>query len=128
MKLTLTKKLTVIALIGLFSQFSLAQDAGAALKDIADIVVSLNHFPSDADKAKLMVIADNGDFPQGVRDMATTVANISHSANAEGKEAMARIVANDQAPDRSKTLAGIIADLNHMASADAKSSLGNLFP
>ena len=128
MKTTLTRKLVAIALIGLFSQFSLAQDAGSALKEISDIVVSLNHFPSDADKAKLMVIADNDSLPQGVRDMATAISSFAHSANAEGKEAMARIIASDQAPDRAKTLAGVIADLNHTASADAKTSLAALFP
>ena len=128
MKITLIRNLVVIALIGLFSQFSLAQDAGAALKEISDIVVSLNHFPSDADKMKLMAISENGDLPQGVRDMATAVSTFAHSANAEGKEAMARIIANAEAPDRAKTLAGVIADLNHTASADAKTSLAGLFP
>jgi hypothetical protein len=128
MKITIIRKLMAIALIGLFSQFSLAQDAGAALKDIADIVASMNHFASDADKAKLMVIAENGSYPQGVRDMATTVTNIAHAANADGKDAMARIVASDQAPDSAKTLAGVIAGFNHMASAEEKSSLAALFP
>jgi len=121
-------KFLLIAVIGLFSQFSLAQDAGGALKEIADIVAAINHFPSDADKTKLMAISDNGNLPQGVRDMATAVASINHSANAEGKEAMARIAANDQAPDRAKTLAGIISDLNHTPSDEAKSTLAELFP
>ncbi len=128
MKITLIRKLVAIALIGLFSQFSLAQDAGVAVKDIADIVGSLNHFPSDEDKALLMMIAENDSYPQGVRDMATAVANFAHSTNAEGKEAMARIVANDQSPDRAKTLAGIIGGLTHTASDDEKSSLAELFP
>ncbi len=128
MKITLIRKLVAIALIGLFSQFSLAQDTGAAVKDIADIVGSLLHFPSDEDKAKLMMIAENESYPQGVRDMATAVSNIAHSTNAEGKEAMARIMESDQAPDRNKTLAGVIAGLTHSASDDEKSSLAELFP
>ena len=128
MKFTLTRKIMVIALIGLFSQFSLAQDAGMALKQIADIVVSLNHFPSDADKSTLMGISGNDSLPQGVRDMATAVSSFAHAANAEGKTAMAGIQANAQAPDRAKALAGIIADLNHTASADAKATLAELYP
>ncbi len=128
MKLAITRIIIVIALTGLFSQFSLAQDAGSALKQISDIVSSLNHFPSDGDKASLMTISDNESLPQGVRDMATAVASFGHSTNAEGKEAMARIMASDQAPDRAKSLAGIIADLNHTASADAKGTLAELFP
>ena len=42
MKITLIRKLVAVALIALFSQFSLAQDAGGAIenaeKQIADIV------------------------------------------------------------------------------------------
>ena len=45
MKFAITRKIMLIAVIGLFSQFSLAQDAGSALKQISDIVASLNHFP-----------------------------------------------------------------------------------
>ena len=121
-------KFLLIVVIGLFPQLSLAQGAGGVLKEIADIVASINHFPSDADKTKLMAISDNGNLPQGLRGMATAVATINHSTNAEGKEALARIAASDQAPDRAKALAGIISDLNHVPSDEAKSTLAELFP
>ncbi|MDD9889252.1 MAG: hypothetical protein OXU66_16110 [Gammaproteobacteria bacterium] len=125
---TLTRSLMVLMLGGLFSQAAMAQDAGTALKTIADIVSSLNHFPSDADKAALAEIQANDSLPQGVRDMANTVANISHSASDEGKEAMARIQANAGAPDSAKELAGIIANISHVASDDAKARLAELYP
>ena len=128
MKITLIRKLVAVALIALFSQFSLAQDAGGAIKQIADIVVSINHFPSDADKAALADIAGNDALPEGVRNMATAVSNISHAASAEGKAMMASIQANGEAPDRAKSLAGIIASLNHMPSDEAKATLAELFP
>ena len=53
MKFELTKKLLAVATIvsiGLFSQFSLAQD-DTDLNTIAGIVAGMNHFPSDAEKA-----------------------------------------------------------------------------
>ena len=129
MKFSLTRKLLVIALIGVFSQISLAQNPnGDALKQIADIVASINHFPSDADKATLMAISGNASLADGVRAMASAVHNISHAANAEDKAAMAGIQANAEAPDRAKALAGIIASVNHMASADDKATLAQLFP
>jgi hypothetical protein len=128
MKITLIRKLVAVALIALFSQFSLAQDAGGAIKQIADIVASINHFPSDADKAALADIAGNDALPEGVRNMATAVSNISHAASAEGKAMMAGIQANGEAPDRAKSLAGIIASLNHMPSDEAKATLAELFP
>ena len=128
MKFSLTKKIAAIALITVFSQLTLAQDNpnGAAFREIADIVVSLNHFPSDADKATLMAISSNDALAEPLREMATTVANISHAANAEGKEAMARIQAAE-VPDNGKALAGIIASLNHTASAEAKATIAAMF-
>ena len=128
MKTTLLKILSIAVLTGLFSQQALAQEPGGALKEIADIVASLNHFPSDSDKATLAEISGNENFPQGLRNMADAVANISHSATAEGKAALADIQASADAPDNAKALAGIIANLNHVASDEAKATLAELFP
>ena len=126
--MNLARKITIIAIVGLFSQFSMAQDNASAIKEVADIVASINHFPSDADKDRLMAISDDDSLFDGIRAMATAVSNIAHAANADGKAAMASLQANDQIPDRAKALAGIIGNMNHTASADAKATLGELFP
>ena len=123
----LTRKIMLIVLVGLFSQFTMADNASSA-KEIADIVASLNHFPSDADKEALMAISSDDSLGEGVRAMATAIATFAHSANDEGKAAMAMIQSNDEAPDRTKELAGIIAGITHTASADAKATLAELFP
>ena len=123
MKLSAIKKLTVFILISMFTQFSMAADNASAVSEIAGIVAGMNHFPSDADKTKLMAIAEDGMLAQGVRDMATTVANIQHFPNDEGKAAMARIMENEQAPEMAKTLASIIANFAHMVGADDKAKL-----
>ncbi|GJM14052.1 MAG: hypothetical protein DHS20C12_24550 [Pseudohongiella sp.] len=130
MKNTIMQKILLIAFLGLFSQFSAAQDAAtvAAAKQVADIVANLNHFPSDADKATLSEISGNSALPQRLRDMATAVSNIQHAATAEDKATMAEIQASDSAPDAAKALAGIIASINHVASPDAKAELAQLFP
>jgi hypothetical protein len=123
MKFTATIKILIFVLISLFTQFSMAADNGSALSDIAGVVAGMNHFPSDADKGKLMMLSEDDSLAQGIRDMASTVANIQHFANDEGKEAMARIIANEQAPDRAKTLARIIAGFLHIVSAEDKATL-----
>ena len=104
MRKTLVRALIAISLMGFFSQVLVAQDETyvPALKAVAEIVISMNHFPSDADKETLAKIAANETLPQSIRDMATTIINISHAANDEGKEAMARIQSNEDAPDRFK--------------------------
>lgn len=122
------RKIIIIAIVGLFSQFSMAQDNASAIKAVADIVASINHFPSDADKARLMAISGNDSLFEGIRAMATAVSNISHAANADGKAAMAALQAMDQLPDRAKALAGIIGSFNHMASDEGKATLAELFP
>ena len=129
MKITLIRNLVAMALFGLFTQGAVAQDGApmAALKEIATIVVSLEHFPTDADKMALAKIAGTEGLPQGVKDMATAVSGIEHAINAEGKAAMARIQANDQAPASAKTLAGLILGFNHMLGADDKMALAGLF-
>jgi len=131
MKLITPSRLIALLLAGLFSAGTLAQDTTppmTALAEIAGIVSSINHFPSDADKARLMVFAENENYPPGLRDMATTVASISHSATAEGREAMARVIADEQVPDSARELARIISDLNHTASDADKAKIEMLFP
>ncbi|MFT6329973.1 MAG: hypothetical protein ACJAYN_001908 [Bermanella sp.] len=130
MKLTLIKSFAAIALLGFFTQFSAAQDVTpmAAAKQIADIVASINHFPSDEDKAALAIISADNSLPQNVRDMATAVSTIAHSANDEGKIAMTRIQASDKAPDSAKSLAGMIANFNHMLSDEQKQKLAKIYP
>tara|TARA_B110000444_G_C18784323_1_gene569099 strand:+ start:1054 stop:1443 length:390 start_codon:yes stop_codon:yes gene_type:complete len=129
MKNKTLQQFLLIAAIGLFSQFSVAQDANsAAAKQIAYIVASINHFPSATDKTTLAAISGDMALAQGVRDMASAVSNIQHAPTADGKAAMTTIQGNDQAPDRVKDLAGIIAGFSHMASADAKAQLAELFP
>jgi len=123
MKIALTKKLAIAALAVLFTQFATADHHNpTAFREIAAIVASLNHFPSDADKAKLAEIVADESIAQDLRTMATTVANINHAATAEGKAAMATIQAGE-APDRGKALAGIIANLNHMPSDADKATI-----
>lgn len=121
MKVTLIRKVMAVAIIGCFSQFAMADNASSAT-EIAGIVLGMNHFPSDADKAKLMAIAADDSLADGVRTMATAVSNISHAATAEDKAALMALQ-ETQMPDRGKMLAGIIAGFNHMASADDKAKI-----
>jgi hypothetical protein len=127
MKLILIRRMIGIALlVGLFSQFAMADNA-SSVREIVGIVSTMNHFASDADKAKLMAIAADNSLAAPIRAMASAVSNIAHAANAEDKAAMASIVGNAQVPDPAKTLAGIIANFNHMASDDDKARLSASF-
>ncbi len=122
MKLTLLRNVILLGVLASFSQFVFADNASAQ-KTIAGVLHGLNHFPSDADKAALMAIAEDASVGRGYQALAAAVANISHSVTTEGKAVAARIMEAPQAPADLKTLARIVAQFNHTASAEAKATL-----
>ena len=123
------RKTLAITLIGVFSQASMAQnqEVTEALQEIASIVISINHFPSDENKTVLERISGNNNLPQGIRLIASSVSDIQHSPNEQGKHVMSQIQAASRAPDAIKSLAAIIANFNHTASDEEKASLALLF-
>ncbi len=130
MNLIRLKTLIVLASIGMFSHFAAAQSSAdsAAMKQIAQVVSNLNHFPSDDDFEILDSIIASSDVSNEVRMMADTVANIEHSANEEGKGAMESIAGNESLSEQARSLAVIIGNLTHTASAAAKEQLAAMFP
>ena len=122
MKLTLIKKIAALVLIGSVSQFAVADNATAA-KTIAGVLASMNHFPSDSDKAALREIAGDDGVGRGFRAIASAVANIQHTATDEDKDIMNRIIASERAADQAKVLAEIVLGISHVASDQAKAKL-----
>jgi protein-disulfide isomerase-like protein with CxxC motif len=122
MEVDILKKITAIVLIGLFSQFSMADQASAS-KAIVDILIGMNHFASDTQKAELMAIAADDSSGRGYIAIANAVHGIQHAPTAEGKEAMTRVMGAAQAPAEVKALAEIVLGFNHMASAEAQAVL-----
>jgi len=106
--------LSTIAMLALMplSQISFADDA--AVGTMADIVINLKHFPSDADKAKLSSIAEGSDSSEAA--VATAIANIEHKANAADKEKLSAIVADETASAQLRDVASVVLALNHMPS------------
>lgn len=122
MKSTSLRAILVLVAIFSFSPLALA-DTDSARQQIAGILVNLNHFPSDADKAALMAIANDESIGQGVRMLANAVHNIQHAATAEDKTAMANLMESERAPASTKAIAAIVANINHMPSDEAKATL-----
>jgi len=96
------------------SQISFADDA--AVGAMADIVINLKHFPSDADKVKLSSIAESSDSSEAEAAVATAIANIEHQANAADKEKLSAIVADESAPAGLRDVASVVLALNHTPS------------
>ena len=96
--------------------------ADAAVATMAGIVMTLQHFPSDADKATLATIAGS-DASASVKAVANAIAAIRHSVSADDRATLEAIAADQAEPDDLRALARVVAGINHMPSADDKAAL-----
>lgn len=89
---------------------------------MAAIVLSLAHFPSDADKEALATIKA-GTGSASVKAVASAIAGISHKVSDSDKAKLLAIAGDDNEPADLRELAGIVAGINHMPGDDAKAAL-----
>lgn len=99
--------------------------ASDAIKTMAGIMMGLNHYPSDSEKATLQGIVD-GNASAAEKACATAMINLQHSATAADKKKLGDIIADDSTPGPVRAMAKIIANLNHMPSGDDKKVLKDL--
>jgi len=92
---------------------------------MAGIVLTLQHFPSDADKETLAGIA-NGDGSAEEKAVASAIAGIQHKVTASDQTALQAIAADEKQPADLRELASIVAGINHVPGADAKAELAKL--
>jgi hypothetical protein len=112
----------VTVVTGLYPALSLAADNVATM---AGIVLSLQHFPSEADKTALAAIVD-GDASDAEKTVAAAIAAIQHQVSADDKAALEAIAADEAQPEDLRKLAAIVASVNHMPSAEDKMALTEL--
>ena len=120
-----TLVLTGIAITLLFSTgLVLADDP--AIKTMAGITMSLNHFPSDDDKATLKGIIDSDDSTEDAADIAMAIANIEHKVLEKDTDRLEDIIGDDSAGADARTLASILLRINHAPSDEDKTTLAAL--
>lgn len=118
-----TKLLAILCL--LVGGYAPSAFAGDAVSTMAKIVSSLQHFPSDADKAALAEITA-GDSQASIKAVASAIAGISHKVSSADNKVLEAIAANDAEPADLRKLAAIVVGVNHIPSADAKTALAAL--
>lgn len=106
----------------LYTPYTYADDAVATM---ANIVISLKHFPSDSDKSALAAIGES-DSSDGVKTVAQAIAGISHKVTAADLAKLEALAANDSESDSLRKLASIVSSINHMPSEDAVATLQGL--
>jgi hypothetical protein len=121
MKVKMIRKALLVLVLGTIGQFAFAQ--ADAAKTIADIVASVNHFPSAEQKATLEAISQNSANSAAIQTIAKAVHDMQHSATGEHKAMLETIAADASATSAEKELAAIAAGFTHMANDETKARL-----
>ena len=104
----------------------LATADGHAIKTMADIAMTLNHFPSDDDKTALQGIVDNASSSEAEVTIATALINLQHKISDDDAAKLLTIVEDDAVDESARMLASIIMSINHSAGDEAKAALAAL--
>ena len=118
--------LSTIALIVFLPVTQLAFADDAAVAKMAQIVMSLKHFPSDADKESLSMIINGSDSSEAEVAVAAAIANIEHKVSAADKEKLSAIVADESASAQLRDVASVVLSLNHVPSESDVAKLAKI--
>jgi len=97
-----------------------------AIRKMAEITMSFNHFPSDEDKAALKGIVDSDDSSDDEASIAMALANMQHKVADSDVERLQDIVDDESSDEAARKLAGILLSINHAASDGDKAALATL--
>ncbi len=107
--------------LALGAQSALAADA--AVREMAGIMLHLNHYASDEEKGKLKVIADDPATPQDERVIAAAVMNLEHQVSSPDRDKLKKVIDDNSAPPEVRDLAAIVLNTNHTPSEADKRRL-----
>lgn len=108
--------LSVIFSLSLFtinSVLAVDDKASAATRVIADIMISLHHFPSDADQNRLAELTATSTTSADEKTIAQVLMHVKHKVADADKPKLIAITKDAAASAEVKGLAGILLSLNH---------------
>ncbi len=121
--MTCKKMLCLLSLLGLMLGAQSALAATAAVRQMAGILVHLEHYPSAEDKVKLNSIAVNKSSTKQEQVLATSISNIKHQVADGDKDNLKHVTEDSAAPSEVREMASIILNISHMPSAADKAKL-----
>ena len=101
-------------------------DMHEPVKQMANILMTLNHGPDRTQKSTLRKIADNPDYSANLRAIAMAMIRLDHRANADDKARLRQIMQDNSASIAERELARIVIELNHKASSSDRMALRTL--
>jgi len=90
---------------------------------MAGILLHLNHFPSDSEKATLGAIAADAKASAAEKVLAHAMINLKHKVAASDAAALHELLTNPAAGNNERTLANILLSLAHHPSEQDKKKL-----
>lgn len=96
---------------------------GSALKQMAEIMHRLKHFPSPQGKKSLQAIIDNESTKKNERTLATVMLNLEHKVIFSDTAGLDSILANKNATADEKAFAKILLNFSHRPSSEDKKRL-----
>jgi len=92
-------------------------------KTMAAMLITIEHYPSTADKQVLQSIIDSATATANEKIIASAIMNLEHQATAEDKDKLQTIIDDTTATAAEITLATIVHAFNHYPSASDKVKL-----
>ena len=92
------------------------------MSTMANIMLHLNHYPSDSEKQKLKEIVMSSKS-EDIKAIATAIINLEHEATSSDKSNMKAIMNKRSADAKVRDMASIVHNLSHKPSSGDKSKL-----
>ena len=118
--------LCLVSMVGLMLGAQSALAASAAVREMAGIMAHLEHYPSDAEKAKLKGIVISKDSTEQERVLASAISHFKHNVDTKDVDKLKKVMGDAAAPAEVRDLAGIVLSISHMPSAEDKIKLENI--
>jgi len=117
----------MMVLIGTFFQSNVLahadHDKDAIIIEMADIMISLEHFPTSGDQKRLQSVMDSGSSTEQEKIIANAIMNVQHQTTAEDQQKLQKIIDGTAPTSTVSTLASIVQSFSHGISKTDKRKL-----
>ena len=117
----------MMVLIGTFFQSNVLahadHDKDAIIIEMADIMISLEHFPTSEDQKTLQLVMDSDSSTEQEKIIANAIMNIQHQATSENQQKLQKIIDGTAPTSTVSTLASIVQGFSHGISKTDKRKL-----
>ena len=117
----------MMVLIGTFFQSNVLahadHDKDAIIIEMADIMISLEHFPTSGDQKELQSVMDSDSSTEQEKIIANAIMNVQHQTTAEDQQKLQKIIDGTAPTSTVSTLASIVQSFSHGISKTDKRKL-----